>query len=210
MKTIKILFTALLMLGALTGFAQANNDNEEYKTRVRNALQLDYSMPDYSTSRINANVMGDRLAKIVKKTLEMCQNQSNLGSLSVIQSRSIEGLSYCTITNVKFAKATKQGNDIILYFNTTLADNIKKISQIQYSLCNLQAVVVDTAVGILGQTKFFGKQRYAVPEFGNNFNRPVQSVVGHGVLWCGGLMAGLLRESRHLPAPLNKRRIDRE
>ena len=32
--------------------------------------------------------------------------------------------------------------------------------------------------------------------------------VGHGVLWCGGLMAGLLRESRHLPAPLNKRRID--
>ena len=28
------------------------------------------------------------------------------------------------------------------------------ILKIQYSLCNLQAVVVDTAVGILGQTKF--------------------------------------------------------
>ena len=36
------------------GFAEANNDNEEYKTRVRNTLQLDYSMPDYSSSRINA------------------------------------------------------------------------------------------------------------------------------------------------------------
>ena len=109
---------------------------------------------------------------------------------------------------------------------------IRKLLKIQYSLCNLQAVVVDTAVGILGQTKFFGKQRTdakpsaiqaclvmvevrrrktklnAVPEFGNSFNRLVQGIVGHGVLWCRGLMAGLLRESRHLPAPLNKRRID--
>ena len=89
-----------------------------------------------------------------------------------------------------------------------LCEVIRKLLKIQYSLCNLQTVVVDTAVGILGQTKFFGKQRYAVPEFGNSFNRPVQSVVGHGVLWCRGIMAGLLRESRHLPAPLNKRRID--
>ena len=95
-------------------------------------------------------------------------------------------------------------------------------------------IVVDTAVGILGQTKFFGKQRTdakpsaiqaclvmaevrrrktkldAAPEFGNSFNRLVQGVVGHGVLRCRGLMAGLLKESRHLPAPLNKRRIDRE
>ena len=119
------------MLVTLTGFAQANYDNEEYKTRVRNTLRLDYSMPDYSTSRINANVMGDRLAKIVKKTLEMCQNQSNLGSLSVIQSSSIEGVSYCSVTNVKFAKATKQGNVITLYFNSSLAKNSKKIKKSQ-------------------------------------------------------------------------------
>lgn len=72
--------------------------------------------------------MGDRLARIVKKTLEMCQSQTNLGSLSVIQSRSIEGLTYCTVTNVKFAKATKQGNVITLYFNTNLAENVKKIN----------------------------------------------------------------------------------
>ena len=89
-----------------------------------------------------------------------------------------------------------------------LCEVIRKLLKVQYSLCNLQAVVVDTSVGILGQTKFFGKQRYAVPKFGNSFNRPVQSVVGHGVLWCGGLMAGLFKVSRHLPAPLNKRRID--
>lgn len=45
-------------------------------------------------------------------------------------------------------------------------------------------------------------------KFGNSFNRLVQVCIGHGVLWCRGLMAGLLKESRYLPAPLNKRRID--
>ena len=87
---------------------------------------------------------------------------------------------------------------------------IRKFLKVQYSLCNLQTVVVDTAVGILGQTKFFSEKRYAFLKFGNSFNRPVQGIVGHGVLWCRGLMTGLLRLSRHLPAPLNKRRIDRE
>ena len=145
MKTIKILFTALLLVVSTVGFAQTNNDNEEYKTRVRNALQLDYSMPDYSTSRINANVMGDRLAKIVKKTLEMCQNQSNLGSLSVIQSSSIEGVSYYSVTNVKFAKATKQGNVITLYFNTKLAKNVKKIEMSQIVFHFVDGVSEDIA-----------------------------------------------------------------
>lgn len=75
MKTIKILFTALLMLVSLASFAQANNDNEEYKTRVRQTLQLDYSMPDYSTSRINAKIIGQRLANILNKFQNMSQSQ---------------------------------------------------------------------------------------------------------------------------------------
>ena len=84
---------------------------------------------------------------------------------------------------------------------------IRKFLKIQYGLGYLQAVVVDTAVGILGQTKFFGKQRYAFLKFGNSFNRPVQGVVGHGVLWCRGLMTGLLEVSRYLPAPLIERKL---
>jgi hypothetical protein len=65
---------------------------------------------------------------------------------------------------------------------------IRKFLKIQYGLGYLQTVVVDTAVGILGQTKFFSEKRYAFLKIGNSFNRPVQSVVGHGVLWCRGLM----------------------
>ena len=108
---------------------------------------------------------------------------------------------------------------------------IRKFLKIQYGLGYLQAVVVDTAVGILGQTKFLGKQRTdakpsaiqaclvmaevrrrktkldAFLKFGNSFNRPVQGVVGHGALWCRGLMTGLLEVSRYLPAPLIERKL---
>ena len=38
-----------------------------------------------------------------------------------------------------------------------LCEIIRKLLKIQYSLGNLQAVVVDTTVGILSQTKFFRK-----------------------------------------------------
>ncbi len=132
MKTIKILFTALLMMVSLAGFAQANKQTDEeklaeYQNRVRQTLRLDYSMPDYSVTKVNPKVMGDRLAKILNKTMEMSQSQANFGILSVIQSRRIEGLTYCPVTNVKFAKATKQGNVITLYFNSTLAKNIMNI-----------------------------------------------------------------------------------
>ena len=79
-----------------------------------------------------------------------------------------------------------------IVFDIFLGEIVRQLVKIQHSLGNLQAVVVDTAVGILSQTKFFGKQRYTVPEFGNSINRPVQGIVGHGVLWCRGRLRALL------------------
>ena len=67
--------------------------------------------------------MGERLAKILEKTLEMSKSQTTLGTLSVIQSRQIDGINYCTVKNVKFTMAKKQGNVITLYFNTTMSEN---------------------------------------------------------------------------------------
>ena len=80
-----------------------------------------------------------------------------------------------------------------IVINICLRKVVGKLPEIQYGLSNLQTVVVDTAVGILSQTKFFCKQRYTVPEFGNSFNRLVQGVIGHGVLWCRGIMAGFVQ-----------------
>ena len=150
MKSIKILFTALLLMVSTVGFAQASKQTDEeklaeYQNRVRQTLLLDYSMPDYSVTSINSKVMGVRLAKILEKMQEMSQSQTNLGTLSVIQSRSMEGFIYCTVTNVKFAKATKQGDVITLYFNTILAKNVKNIKKSQIVFQFVDGVSDDVA-----------------------------------------------------------------
>ena len=103
------------MLVSLAGFAQANKQTDEkklaeYQNRVRNALQLDYSMPDYTTSRIDAKVMGPRLAKILERILETYDQHVYLSALSVIQSSQVEGLKYGRINSLKLGKVDKHGN----------------------------------------------------------------------------------------------------
>lgn len=63
MKT-KALVVTLLILLAYTVSAQAITDSERQK--VREALAIDYSMPDYSVKKIDEKVMGKRLANILK------------------------------------------------------------------------------------------------------------------------------------------------
>ncbi len=48
------------------------------------------------------------------------------------------------------------------------------------------------------------EQRYTLPEFGYSSNRLVQVCIGHGVLWCRGLMTGVFELACHLPAPLDR------
>ncbi len=97
-----------------------------------------------------------------------------------------------------------------------LCEIVRKLLEIQYRLSNFQTVMIDTSVSILSQTEFLCKQRTdakpraneltrfaevrrrktllnAFLEFRNGFNRLVQVCIGHGVLWCRGLMTGVLR-----------------
>ena len=122
----RILFIILLSLGVITTFAQISAElskQEQYNQEVREKLQLDYSLPDYSTCRISAKVMGPRLAKILEKICDTYQQYTNLGALSVIQSRQVEGLNFCRIKKMKLDKVTKKGNEIVIRFNTTLESN---------------------------------------------------------------------------------------
>ena len=122
----QILITMLLLLGAMGVSAQGDAEMSKediYKAEVREKLQLDYSMPDYSTSKIDAKLMGPRLAELLESISENYQQYTNLSALSVIQSNQVEGLSYGRIKKLKFDNATKQGNEIIIRFNTTLESN---------------------------------------------------------------------------------------
>ncbi len=122
----QILFILLLSVGVMTTFAQNSTEltkKDQYKSEVRSRLQLDDSVPDYSTTKISSKLMGPRLAKILEKICDTYQQYTNLSVLSVIQSRQVEGLNFCRIKTMKLDKVTKQGNEIVIRFNTTLESN---------------------------------------------------------------------------------------
>ena len=53
----QLLITILLLLGATCISAQTSAElskKEQYKSEIRSTLQLDYSLPDYSTTRISS------------------------------------------------------------------------------------------------------------------------------------------------------------
>ncbi len=72
----------LLLMATVVVSAQGQKTtvDEDRKAEIRNTLALDYSMPDYSISRVNPKVMGQRLADILNKFQELTQSQTNMGT----------------------------------------------------------------------------------------------------------------------------------
>ena len=119
----KTLFTALLLMVCLFAFAQSNENQKMYNAKVRETLALDYSMPDYSVRKIDAKVMGSRLAAILTQLNDVYKQETYLFKLSFIQSEQIAGLSYTTIKEMKLDRVLKKGNEITVQYITTLKPN---------------------------------------------------------------------------------------
>ena len=69
----KFLFSLLFLLGTLSVFAQSQStpSSDDQKSIVlRQQIGLDYSVPDYAVKKIDASVIGPRLAKILTRLLE--------------------------------------------------------------------------------------------------------------------------------------------
>ena len=122
----KLLFTFFLLLIALSSFAQPGADQDQqalYNAEVRSKLALDYSMPDYNTSKISSKVMGPRLATLLEELCAKYKYSDILSILSRIQSNQIDGLDYCTIEEMQLKAVSKSGNTITILFNTKLDRN---------------------------------------------------------------------------------------
>lgn len=119
--------TRIIVLSALLLFTTVlsvqSQKEIEYKNVIRSKLHLFYSMPDYSTSKINSKIMGPRIAKILATRCDNYQQYMNISALSVIQSNQVEGLSYGRIKKMKLDNVSKQGDEILIRFETTLEHN---------------------------------------------------------------------------------------
>ncbi len=121
-----LLFLLLGAAGTVSVSAQStrgNTSDDQYNTEVRQKLNLDYSMPDYQTGKIDPKVMGPRLASILQELVAKYKRSDFLSVLSMIQVDQIEGLDYCTIEKLGLENVTMSGNTITIRFKTTLAKN---------------------------------------------------------------------------------------
>ena len=129
LKMKQILITMLLLLGAAGSVpASAQStwgtvSDDQYKSEVRQKLNLDYSMPDYTTHKIDSKLMGPRLATILQELCAKYKQDGLLSTLSMIQCDQVEGLDYCTIEKMNLDSVSKMGNTITICYKTTLAKN---------------------------------------------------------------------------------------
>lgn len=127
----KLILTCILLFTALAAPAQTSTSAQE----PRQPIDIDYSMPDFSTSKIDCKVIGVRLAKMLKLLLD---NESDFyyhNCVSHIQQDQLEGLDFVMVESFKVINISKKGDVITILFKTKLKPNKKQIkkSQIQIS-----------------------------------------------------------------------------
>ena len=152
----KILIIICLFLGVTTVSAQRLKKQtitmEEFKQEVRENLHLDYSMSDYSISKIDSTVIGKHLASILNNLCKNYQQYVYLGKLSIIQSNQIEGINYCRIKKMKLHSVSKHGNEIDILFSTVLEPNCLNLKKSTLRFHFIDGISEDLATNELFNT----------------------------------------------------------
>lgn len=126
-----------LLLGAASLSAQtvAETDKQSlYNAELRQQIGLDYSMPDYSVKKIDASVIGPRLARILTRLLDDFKQPLYNQFLSMIRSQVAEdpNLQYVHVDKLKLLNIGKIGNTVTIRFNTFTKD--KNRGKLNYDL----------------------------------------------------------------------------
>ena len=93
-------------------------------------------------------------------------------------------------------------------FDVFLGEIVRQLVEIQHSLRNLQSVVIDSTIRVLSQAEFLCEKGNTIPKFRYGLNGLVQVCIGHGVLWCRGIMMEGLRVSPSSPCTFRKTEIN--
>lgn len=91
----------------------------------REAIGLDMSVPDFETKKIDAKVMGTRLAGILEYLLENFHQVIYESYFARILSEQHEALhnKYFDIKKMKFVNAIKKGNELTILMRADLQKN---------------------------------------------------------------------------------------
>ena len=130
---VKLIITALMLICGMSMYAQSipvttdSIRNAEYREKIG----LDMSVPDFETKKIDAKVMGNRLAGILNYLMENYQQgvyDRRLGQIASEQNEVLENV-YFQLKKMKLVTAVKKGNEISILMRANLQKNAVNIKQ---------------------------------------------------------------------------------
>ena len=147
----KILFTMFLLLGAATLSAQpAGQSKEDQKAmELRQQLNIDYSMPDFSVKKIDGIIIGIRLAQMLQRLQDKYTDDIYNQYLSKIVCEQIDSLNYVTISNFKIKTISKTGDVITIKSHAKLNKNPLGIKDTEIDMAFVRGVSDNKSVNAL-------------------------------------------------------------
>ena len=155
LKTSRFILISLLF-SAVSMYAQTTQQSEDARTvELRQELGIDYSMPDFSTSKIDGKVIGERLAKLLQQ-LQSKYDSSVLNQyISLIQCEQIENLNYATVEKLNITRISKVDDVITIEAKTKLSNNAAKVKNAKLTFVFDKGVSESTSVNDL--FKYLGR-----------------------------------------------------
>jgi hypothetical protein len=135
----KLLFICVLVLSALTVSAQTANLNEERTAELRQNLNIDYSMPDFNTSKLDPDIIGSRLSKILTVLVKNPSDHMHKSLLSAIVCEQ-KDLAFVTVNDYKVKTISKQDDTISIMLGITLEPNAKKLKKADINLTPVKGI----------------------------------------------------------------------
>ena len=134
---LKGIFTILMLIASLSGFAQSlpTQTDSLKRAEMREKIGLDLTVPDFETRKIDAKVMGSRLAGILDYLMDNYQQgvyDRRLGQIAGEQNESLENV-YFQIKKMKFINAVKKGNEVTILMHADLQKNAANVKQTDIS-----------------------------------------------------------------------------
>ena len=127
----KILFTLCLLLGAMNVSAQSHQPSDRMAA-YREAIGLDMTVPDFETKKIDAKVMGTRLAGILEYLLENYKQGTYERQIALILGEQHEALQnkFFNIKKIKLVSASKKGNELTIHLMVSPDKNPANVKQV--------------------------------------------------------------------------------
>ena len=152
----KLFLMTMLMLFTQSLSAQTTQQSEDGRiVELRQELGIDYSMPDFSTSKIDGKVIGERLAKLLQQLQSKYDNCVLNQYISLIQCEQIKNLNYATVEKLHIARISKVGDVITIEAKTKLSNNAAKVKNAKLTFVFDKGVSESTSVNDL--FKYLGR-----------------------------------------------------